>query len=69
MAVNFSDFIILKFEQPEILSENKYNYKVDIWALGLTIISCAEGENPFAVIRKRENEFSMMDAIANKPSP
>lgn len=32
---------------PEILSRNKYNFKTDIWSIGITAIELAENEPPF----------------------
>lgn len=38
----------IEYMAPEILNKKSYNYKVDIWALGVLYYELIEGLSPFA---------------------
>ena len=48
---------------PEVLNSSKYNFKADIWSLGITSIELAEGEPPYANL----HPYRAMFAIKKKP--
>jgi len=62
--------------QPERIkasdSEQGYNYKSDIWSLGLMLLKCATGKFPYTPPDNSEgweNLFLLIEAIVEKPSP
>ena len=50
---------------PELATGEKYDERVDIWALGIVAIEIAEGEPPFL----KENIMKTMYLIATSPPP
>ena len=38
-----------RFMAPERLEEGEYSFVSDVWSLGLTLISCATGKQPWAL--------------------
>eukprot|EP01132_Coremiostelium_polycephalum_P006150 gene6150-7660_t len=50
---------------PEILQQQKYNNKVDVWSLGITTIELAEGQPPLNEI----NPMRAMFYIPRRPAP
>ncbi|XP_027359069.1 mitogen-activated protein kinase kinase 2-like [Abrus precatorius] len=53
-------------------NQNGYNYKSDIWSLGLVLLKCATGKFPYIPPDQSEgweNMFQLIEAIVEKPSP
>ncbi|KAK7303980.1 hypothetical protein RJT34_14939 [Clitoria ternatea] len=62
------------YMSPERIIGNQhgYNFKSDIWSLGLILLKCATGKFPYAPPDQREgweNMFQLIEAVVEKPSP
>jgi len=60
--------------QPERIngSQRGYNYKSDIWSLGLILLECALGRFPYAPPDQSEtweSIFELIETIVDKPPP
>lgn len=53
------------FMAPEIVKGKPYDNKIDIWALGIVIITLAEGESPYG----NNTPMSVLYKITNAPPP
>jgi p21-activated kinase 1 len=51
---------------PEVIREEYYNEKIDMWSLGITIIEMMDRVPPHYAIKDEEELF---DIIATEPSP
>ncbi|KAK7328980.1 hypothetical protein VNO77_23121 [Canavalia gladiata] len=62
------------YMSPERIIGNQhgYNYKSDIWSLGLVMLRCATGKFPYTPPDQSEgweNIFQLIEVIVEKPSP
>ncbi|XP_020252666.1 mitogen-activated protein kinase kinase 1 isoform X2 [Asparagus officinalis] len=57
---------------PERISGGSYDYKSDIWSLGLVILECAIGRFPYIPTEQEEGFLSfyeLLEAIVDQPPP
>ncbi|GJX32382.1 mitogen-activated protein kinase kinase 1, partial [Tanacetum coccineum] len=60
------------YMSPERISGKAYDYKSDIWSLGLVILECAIGRFPFIQSEDQQGGptfYELLDAIVSKPPP
>ena len=50
---------------PELILDEDYDFKVDIWAFGVLLFEMAEGEPPF----QDKNLINIINNILEKPEP
>jgi serine/threonine protein kinase len=51
---------------PEVIREQPYNEKIDMWSLGITIIEMMDRVPPHYLIK---DEIELFSTILNEPSP
>ncbi|KAK9101411.1 hypothetical protein Scep_024841 [Stephania cephalantha] len=57
---------------PERISGTAYDFRSDIWSLGLALLECATGQFPYAPPHKEDgwtNCYELMEAIVDQPTP
>nr|GEV29844.1 mitogen-activated protein kinase kinase 6 [Tanacetum cinerariifolium] len=60
------------YMSPERISGGAYDYKSDIWSLGLVILECAKGRFPYIQTEDQQvlpSFYELLDAIVSKPPP
>ncbi|XP_020098692.1 mitogen-activated protein kinase kinase 1 [Ananas comosus] len=60
------------YMSPERISGSSYDYKSDIWSLGLVILECAIGRFPYIPSEEEEGWLSfyeLLEAIVDQPAP
>ncbi|XP_024980027.1 mitogen-activated protein kinase kinase 6-like [Cynara cardunculus var. scolymus] len=60
------------YMSPERISGKTYDYKSDIWSLGLVILECAIGRFPFIQSEDQQGWptfYELLEAIVSKPPP
>ncbi|XP_076917983.1 mitogen-activated protein kinase kinase 6-like [Bidens hawaiensis] len=60
------------YMSPERINGKTYDYKSDIWSLGLVILECAIGRFPFIQSEDQQSWptfYELLDAIVSKPPP
>ncbi|URE22287.1 mitogen-activated protein kinase kinase [Musa troglodytarum] len=57
--------------KPERISGSSYDYKSDIWSLGLVILECAIGHFPYTSTEQEESLsfYELLEAIVDQPPP
>lgn len=68
----YFDFFSPFYCQPERISGGSYDYKSDIWSLGLVILECAIGRFPYIPTEQEEGWLSfyeLLEAIVEQPPP
>ncbi|CEG71035.1 Putative STE/STE20/PAKA protein kinase [Rhizopus microsporus] len=63
---NYERLGTTKWMAPEVIREEYYNEKIDMWSLGITIIEMMDRVPPHYAIKDEEELF---DIIATEPSP
>ncbi|XP_052731897.1 mitogen-activated protein kinase kinase 2-like isoform X2 [Vigna angularis] len=69
-----SNLLINHRGEPERITTDQsgYDYKSDIWSLGLILLKCATGQFPYTPpdqLEGWENIFQLIEVIVEKPSP
>lgn len=60
------------YMSPERISGGAYDYKSDIWSLGLVLLECATGHFPYTPPEGDEgwvNVYELMETIVDQPEP
>ncbi|KAG1367837.1 mitogen-activated protein kinase kinase 1 [Cocos nucifera] len=60
------------YMSPERISGRSYDYKSDIWSLGLVILECAIGRFPYVPSEQEEgclSFYELLEAIVDQPPP
>lgn len=68
----FTSFSLFLAVQPERISGSTYDYKSDIWSLGLVILECAIGRFPYIQSEEQlggPSFYELLDAIVRSPVP
>ncbi|KAJ0524397.1 putative mitogen-activated protein kinase kinase STE-STE7 family [Helianthus annuus] len=63
---------VFMFVKPERISGGAYDYKSDIWSLGLVILECAIGRFPYIQSEDQKvspSFYELLEAIVAKPPP
>jgi serine/threonine protein kinase len=52
---------------PEVLEKRLYNYKADIWSLGVLLFEVAVGSSPFTASNKKELKNNIKNGLYRIP--